>query len=1188
MAAITLDMQRIKSAGVYTFEYDETVSYNVETNALRLLVGFSNKGPFNKPVFLTTQDQLLQIYGGVNDKLEHKGSYFNRFAQTLLQRTPIFALNLLKVDKSVQGPDQVNYAALSLDAGVPNPMVSTFSQKKYGQPDYSIMDASIYGESKSNQCIPFIGNAAYASLYDRSRFWEPSDENLTATAALGLGHTEDTTTFEHTNFFNVANVGTEELSLLIFKPENLTGYDITAKEWYGGQQKIPYGFIRPNDYIKDYFIQVVAVRGNWSNYKELSVDTLWSEFFNEKGVIKEKINSFISSEGVSLVGSWIGSIIPNFQDKVGNPENIVDKINNNTTVTGLLASFNKDAATILAFDYDGDEETDRDRGWFLDADGDGELNPDESLTNRKNYLIDMVGHNFQNGYEAHDTSVLDHMEEDEFGDLTIPIYKKATRYGINFLSYTYDSDNIAELTEPVRYASMFYETGAVASDIKNMFIIANKEQADKLSVDDLVNNDDTDVTLIPGLTRVTKKIWVPITVKYVNDLTDDGTIKVNDAQFTYNGKTIKYTGNAIYDSKFGKVGFYLYTTIEPVKILTEKVNDVVDETYVQESADTVTAYNEAGKAVISFIAKSKTASVTLNDEGNLELGVPGEYTIDFMQYNDVITDTRLAIRVSPLRYAANENEGERDVEQDDNGNPIITDPNTNETYTPYLKFQIGTKDYALEFGKTNIINIGTAVNFRLYKRLIKKISGLTEGNEILVTTPTDLSDFADIKVEIIPNDVTGEGTQYETREVIVRDENGEIVYETWEDGTIKYDSEGNAIPKVEYIDVEIPAEDTIFKINKGDTYVMLQHQLSDDIVSHAYRFIPLKGLKVGKRHMPGYDEYGVLNAEAGVEKIYSMLMDPGISRGLTNPQMIDFRYIIDSMGYGLDAMMGGKVYLSQMAKKRGKCLAVLNAPSKRDFERSRNPYFCDTFVNGVDIKPAFDTKYIPLGGNDQIYSEKIFSLPDADNGATFTGVFFPYLKYTVNGRECLVPPAADVANVLVRKFLGSDQWMICANNNGVLSNPDLMGLEYACDTQDRDALEPFGINAIITRNNNIMIYGNQTAYQRVKSDFNKLHIRENLNTLEIACDAVLQNYVFLYNTAQVRADIVQKLDPILSAAQTSGAVQQYQIICDETNNTDEIIENDYGVVDIILFMNHGMEKIVQRFTLRRKSMVQKA
>jgi hypothetical protein len=304
--------------------------------------------------------------------------------------------------------------------------------------------------------------------------------------------------------------------------------------------------------------------------------------------------------------------------------------------------------------------------------------------------------------------------------------------------------------------------------------------------------------------------------------------------------------------------------------------------------------------------------------------------------------------------------------------------------------------------------------------------------------------------------------------------------------------------------------------------------------------------------------------------------------------MIDFRYIIDSMGYGLDTMMGGKVYLSQMAKKRGKCLAVLNAPSKRDFERSRNPYFCDTFVNGVDIKPAFDTKYIPLGGNDQIYSEKIFSLPDADNGATFTGVFFPYLKYTVNGRECLVPPAADVANVLVRKFLGSDQWMICANNNGVLSNPDLMGLEYACDTQDRDALEPFGINAIITRNNNIMIYGNQTAYQRVKSDFNKLHIRENLNTLEIACDAVLQNYVFLYNTAQVRADIVQKLDPILSAAQTSGAVQQYQIICDETNNTDEIIENDYGVVDIILFMNHGMEKIVQRFTLRRKSMVQKA
>lgn len=338
--------------------------------------------------------------------------------------------------------------------------------------------------------------------------------------------------------------------------------------------------------------------------------------------------------------------------------------------------------------------------------------------------------------------------------------------------------------------------------------------------------------------------------------------------------------------------------------------------------------------------------------------------------------------------------------------------------------------------------------------------------------------------------------------------------------------------------------------------------------------------------MPGYDINGNINLEAGVEKIYSMLMDESILRGLTNSQMINYRYIIDSMSNGIAPMMGGKVYLSQLAKKKTKCTALLNAPSKREFARSANPYFCETFVNGTDIKPAFKTSFIPLGGNDEIYSENKFTLPDEDNGATYTAVFFPNLVYSVNGKRINVPPAADVANVLIRKYTGGDPFMICANNNGVITSPNLFGVEFSMDVEDRDALEPFGINPIITRDGNVMIYGNQTAYQRVKSDLNKLHIRENLNTLEIEVDAVLQNYVFLYNNPQTRANIVQRITPILQAAQTSGAVDSFSIQCDESNNTEEVISADFGIVDITLVMNHGMEKIISRFTLKRNDVSQ--
>jgi hypothetical protein len=269
---------------------------------------------------------------------------------------------------------------------------------------------------------------------------------------------------------------------------------------------------------------------------------------------------------------------------------------------------------------------------------------------------------------------------------------------------------------------------------------------------------------------------------------------------------------------------------------------------------------------------------------------------------------------------------------------------------------------------------------------------------------------------------------------------------------------------------------------------------------------------------------------------------------------------------------------------RGKCTAILNLPSAKQFAVSSNPYFCDTYTPGKDARPSMNTKYIPEGGNTEMGSTIVFSLPSEEDGAKFTACFWPHLIYKEAGKEIVVPPAADVANVLNRKFNGiNDPYAICANQNGILSNRYLAGLEFLADLTDREYLEPFGVDTIIQDRGSIMIYGNQTAYQAMKSDFNKLHVRENLNTAEIECEKVLKKYNFLYNTPAVRANIVQQLTPVLSAMQISGALVKYEIICDETNNTPDVIEADTCVVEINLWMNHGMEKIVQKFTLHRLS-----
>ena len=117
MGKISIDLNSFKAAGIYTLEVDNTARVADESvDSLRMLVGFSNKGAFNRPVLLTEDADRLRIFGDVDTKLEHKGCFFNRMLRTLVAGGPVIALNLLNVDKSYSGPDQVNLAAMSMSA----------------------------------------------------------------------------------------------------------------------------------------------------------------------------------------------------------------------------------------------------------------------------------------------------------------------------------------------------------------------------------------------------------------------------------------------------------------------------------------------------------------------------------------------------------------------------------------------------------------------------------------------------------------------------------------------------------------------------------------------------------------------------------------------------------------------------------------------------------------------------------------------------------------------------------------------------------------------------------------------------------------------------------------------------------------------------------------------------------------
>ena len=118
-----------------------------------------------------------------------------------------------------------------------------------------------------------------------------------------------------------------------------------------------------------------------------------------------------------------------------------------------------------------------------------------------------------------------------------------------------------------------------------------------------------------------------------------------------------------------------------------------------------------------------------------------------------------------------------------------------------------------------------------------------------------------------------------------------------------------------------------------------------------------------------------------------------------------------------------------------------------------------------------------------------------------------------------------------------------------------------------------------------MIYSNATGYQTIKSDYNSLHVRELLNTLELQIDEILQNYVFDFNNAVTRLNIINSISPILETTKDAGAIYKYELVMDDTNNSASIIADGFGIVDIGLWVTGALTKIVAQFTVNSEGAV---
>jgi hypothetical protein len=295
---MAIQIGKYKRPGIFIEEIDKSIITSpIVEGFANLVIGFSKKGPVNTAVLLNNVGDLERIFGSIDRQLERKGSFFHRTVSKMLEAAPVYAVNLLLTDDTL---DTIEYQSLSATPIYNNDIERT---------------------------------ASYRKFFDTTGFWKRDTETF-------IDNTKSVSGYEN-RVLNLTNLSDRYITVFVFK-STITGFDRSLLEWYGSIEKLP-PYVYPTDLASDYLVDVVVVGGDWSNYAELSVDPRWTQYFSEEGLKKSEIRNFANDRNITLLGYYEGlSLIPYFRDLNGRNIFIETIINRETDRTGLFCAFNND------------------------------------------------------------------------------------------------------------------------------------------------------------------------------------------------------------------------------------------------------------------------------------------------------------------------------------------------------------------------------------------------------------------------------------------------------------------------------------------------------------------------------------------------------------------------------------------------------------------------------------------------------------------------------------------------------------------------------------------------------------------------------------------------------------------------------------------------------------------------------
>ena len=195
-----------------------------------------------------------------------------------------------------------------------------------------------------------------------------------------------------------------------------------------------------------------------------------------------------------------------------------------------------------------------------------------------------------------------------------------------------------------------------------------------------------------------------------------------------------------------------------------------------------------------------------------------------------------------------------------------------------------------------------------------------------------------------------------------------------------------------------------------------------------------------------------------------------------------------------------------------------------------------------------------------------------------SGYKYQYDRY--NDVYRYVPLNGDIAGLSARTDLIADSWYSPAGfNRGTIRGA--VKLAFNPNKTQRDDLYRNRVNAVVTfPGQGTVLFGDKTGLS-APSAFDRINVRRLFIVLEKAISTASKFQLFEFNDEFTRANFRNIVEPFLREVQGRRGITDFLVVCDETNNTGEVIDRNEFIAEIFVKPARSINFITLQFVATR-------